>query len=235
MRINPVDAFLNALYPPHCILCDEIIEPIGYLCRDCSNKLCVTAEKRCFGCGMPDKKCECDRFIYHFDGVISPFYNSGNEKKAFYNYKFKENKRASEYFADKMAACVIREYSDISFDFITYVCPSEGDTEYDHSGILAARLSKILGIRLVKALAPSGKKRMIQHTLGLDNRFENVREAYKCTRSCRGKRILLVDDIKTSGATLSECALTLKLSGARSVYCVAALVGSGDNQTDCKK
>ena len=55
-------------------------------------------------------------------------------------------------------------------------------------------------------------------------RLENVKNMYVATKNLRGKSILLVDDIKTTGATLNECTLQLLSAGADCVYCVTALI-----------
>ncbi len=222
-----IEALLNAIFPPRCMLCDEIISPDRYFCKFCEKRIEAVKEKRCIGCGMPIKKCECKRFIYHFDSVVSPFYNEGKAKDAFYNFKFQNNKRAAEFFAKEMVEALYKSHGKRKFDFITYVCPSK-PTDYDHCKILASMVADNLGLKLVKALKPSGKKRMIQHTLRFDMRFENVHNSYRVTIPCKNKNILLVDDIKTSGATIDECARQLKFAGAESVHCLVALVGSGE-------
>lgn len=225
-----ITAFADALYPPRCLLCDEMISPDKYLCTPCHDKLPYVNEKRCTGCGLQSKLCECDRFIYHFDGVISPYYNEGNAKKAVYRYKFSGHKRSAEFFAENMARAVNEYYGDKSFDLITYVCSSGGRRRLDHARTLALELSKRLGTRLVDVLKPSDKQRAVQHNMKFDNRFSNVHNAYLAARSLKNKTVLLVDDIKTSGATLDECARQLKFAGANEVFCVTVTVGNKENR-----
>ncbi len=229
MKIRLIEALLNAVFPPRCALCNEIIAPIGYFCKDCECKVEFTVGKRCIGCGLPVKKCDCNRFIYHFDGIVSPFYNSGAAKEAYYNFKFFKNKRVGDYFSENMAQAVRRAYKNYRFDFVTYVSPLNEKTDYDHCGILAKRVAKLLKLKLVKTLRGC-KERSVQHTLDFSDRFDNVYNAYEPIASYKGKRILLVDDIKTSGATIDECARQLKFAGAKTVYCVSALIGFGKNR-----
>lgn len=229
MKTTFFNAIINSLFPARCILCDEILDPSLYFCKYCHGKIEYPTEKRCSGCGLDIKKCECDEFIYHFDSVISPFYNKGYAKQGYYRFKFDKDLRAGEYYSGKMAALVKKNFNTDDFDFITSVCPSKNETEFDHSGILAKNLAKKLKIEYKDTLAPSSKKRVTQHKLGFSERFENVHGAYKTLGTYKNKRILLVDDIKTSGATIDECARQLKFAGAEKVYCVTALVGSGQN------
>lgn len=223
------DALINFIFPTRCILCDELISPDLYFCKYCHGKIEFPVEKRCSGCGLDIKKCECNEFIYHFDSVISPFYNKGYAKQGLYRFKFDKDLRAGEYYSSKMAALVKKTFDISDFDFITSVCPSDKTDEFDHSGILAKKISDKLKIPYKVTLTPSSKKRVTQHKLGFSDRFENVHCAYKTLGRYKNKRILLVDDIKTSGATIDECARQLKFSGAKKVHCVTALVGSGQN------
>ncbi len=226
MKNKIINAFVNALFPPRCFLCDEIITPESYLCLNCQHKLTVPDVKRCIGCGVATEKCECDRFIYHFDGVISPFFNEGAAKQGIYSYKFFRQRRIAEFYAKHMAHAVQKYYKDIKFDFITFVCSSKKKQKFEHCRLLTKELSANLNLRVVDALISTDKPRSTQHKLGFENRFENVHNAYKAKIDCRAKNILLVDDIKTSGATIDECARILKIAGAKSVYCVTAVVGN---------
>ncbi len=230
MKNKIINAFVNALFPPRCFLCDEVISPDKYLCTDCESKIAVPDVKRCIGCGTAAKSCICNHFIYHFDGVISPFFNEGAAKQGIYSFKFFRQRRIAEFYAKHMAETVRKYYSDINFDFITFVCSSKKNQKFEHCKILAEELSENLNLQIVDALEPSGKPRFIQHKLGFDSRFENVYNAYKVKVNCNQKVILLVDDIKTSGATIDECARQLKFAGAKSVYCITAVVGNRQNQ-----
>lgn len=224
------NALLDTIYPPRCIICDEVVSSDKYFCEYCDGLLTASIDKRCLGCGMYYDNCRCNNYIYHFDGVISPYYNEGAAKKCVYNFKFKRNRRASEILCKDMADIVNKFYDDKYLDVITSVCASNKNTEYDQCKILATKLSEYLNIKYIPTLERTDKKREVQHGLVLDKRFENVHNAYKATVSLKGKNVLLVDDIKTSGATIDECARQLKFAGADSVYCITALVGKKQKQ-----
>ncbi len=219
------EAFLDCLFPPRCVLCNEIVTPNRFFCRYCFDKIEFPIGERCLGCGLPAKSCDCDKFIYHFDGVISPYYNEGAAQSAVYKFKFEKEVRGAKFLAIQMAKSVREYYEDIPFSFVTNVCSSHKNPDFDHTKILTKYLSDELGIKMIEILEPTDKKRKVQHKQAFDLRFENVHGAYKAKNTCKGAIILLVDDIKTSGATIDECARQLKLAGAKAVYCITAVIG----------
>ncbi len=223
MRI--IDAVIDAIYPPYCACCGNTIIPERYFCTDCGAKIKSYPKNSCKRCGIELKLCECDRFIYHFDGVCGAFKNEGFVKDALYDYKFKQNERLSAYFADKIAKRVVADFPEIRFDFVTSVPPTEHDTDYDHAKIIARKVAKRLKLKFVTSLSAVATGRKTQHHLSFEERFANVHDSYSALGSYKGKTVLIVDDIKTSGATLDECARQLKFAGAENVFCAVALIG----------
>ncbi len=228
MIVKLIDAFLDGIFPPRCLLCDEVVRPNTFLCKDCAPKMAVDESKRCLLCGLRYKECVCKNYIYIFDGAVSPYFNSGNPKKAYYDYKFRKIRRNASFFAERMAESVNTYYSGIKFDFITRV-PRSKDGKFDHTKHLCKELADCLQLKFVDALEPTDKKRETQRTLRREDRFRNVDNAYKVTYPCKGKTVLILDDIKTTGATLNECTRRLKFAGAKKVYCISVLSGNGEN------
>ena len=220
---------ITAIYPNVCVGCGEVLENDEYFCDYCFEMLeRIEADRVCKKCGLPKKKCECSKYVFHFDGVAAPFKNGGVAQKALYAFKFRHKRFIARFFAEQMALTVKQSYTDQNFDFITYV-PMRKSAElqrgYNQSFILAKMLSKILNIPIgINALKCSNKKRKIQHRLSYKDRFKNIKDKFYCDKNLQGKRILLVDDIKTSGATFDECAKQLCSGGAESVFCIAALI-----------
>ncbi len=111
------------------------------------------------------------------------------------------------------------------YDAIVPVPPRAGDVRTSLPDLIARRLSAVLG---VPQLRPLGTTRTLtaQKTLDRENRLRNVRGAYSARpgTDLTGRRVLLVDDIITTGATVSSCALALLQAGANTVtaLCLAA-------------
>ena len=95
---------------------------------------------------------------------------------------------------------------------------------FNQTEVVAKAMSDMLEVPVLNALKCVKYVRS-QHELSEKQRLENVKNMYVATKNLRGKSVLLVDDIKTTGATLNECTLQLLSAGADCVYCVTALIG----------
>lgn len=217
----------QAFFPKTCAACGEITSDGEPLCDYCRETLVrFDPIKRCVRCGMEKPECDCRYRVFHFDGLIAPFENKDTARRGFYAFKFRRKMSNADYFAEQMALCVKNEYRDIQFDAVTFV-PMHRlrflKRGFNQSRLLAEKIADILGLPLADTLVclKSGKR---QHDLFGKERFENVKDLYAAKGSVKGKTLLLVDDIKTTGATLDECAKQLFAAGADGVYCVTALI-----------
>lgn len=227
-----------AFFPNTCASCGEVTEQGEPLCDFCREML-VRCDpiKRCIRCGKDKKSCECKYRIFRFDGCIAPFINKQPAKTALYSFKFRRRLSNADYFAEQMALCVKNEYRDISFDAVTFV-PMHRlrflKRGFNQSRVLAEKTADILCLPVEDTLIclKSGKR---QHDLFGKDRLQNVKGRYSAKLSAKGKTLLLVDDIRTTGATLDECAKQLFLAGADSVYCVTALISTRTKNNTGKK
>lgn len=218
---------LSLFFPNTCLCCDRMIRHDELICPICAAHLeRMDAAKRCLACGLPKTRCQCRGYAYHFAAVIAPFYNIGLARRAVYRYKFHRRKRNARFLSAEMAKAVQKEYADIPFSGVAFVPTSRKHIflrGFDQAERLAERTAKQLGLPfLADALVhlPGGKT---QHKLSREERFRSVRGFYKGGMPLSGN-VLLADDIKTTGATLDECARQLLLAGADKVYCVTAAI-----------
>ncbi len=229
-----IELFKNWIYyifPKRCAICCEVISYRETLCEECEHKIKPLEGKLCVRCGHSLKQCECKRFAYHFRGIAVPFANADSAKQGIYNFKLNKNYDAAKYFGEKMADKVKEVFGGIEFDVVTAIPmyrKKRKFTGFDHAEILATETARNLGIPY-KPLLIKTKKNKAQHTLSAKERFENVKGAYIAIRDNSYENVLLIDDIKTTGATLDECARRLMLSGADNVYCATAVI------TTCKE
>ena len=208
------DALLDLLYPPRCAFCHRLLQSgEDGICRFCIDRLPYTGERS-------ERK-----DIPHVDRCVAPLFYENRVRDSLLRYKFGRLTGYAGIYARFMAKCI--DENEISCDIITWVSVSRKrmrERGYDQSELLAEAAAKLLGIPCVRTL------NKVRHTVRQSRiksdagRKENVKGAYRCVSAeqIAGKRVLLVDDIVTSGSTLAECARVLKEAGAASV-CAAAV------------
>ena len=218
---------ISAVYPNKCMGCGDIIDEEKTLCNICEAKIernCL--EDLCLNCGFEKDECVCNFNIYRFDKLISVFKNDGIAQRANYRYKFNRLRHYVNFFAKEMSEAVKILYGDVSFDFICSVPSNRGffnNTHYNHCEYIASAMSNELGLPYVKDVLYCRKSSKLQHKSTIKERLVNVEGKYDYNFRIDGKTVLLVDDIRTTGATLEECSKMLLYAGADAVYCVTAL------------
>ena len=223
---NFFDTVLSIIYPNTCVACNEIISKDEFLCDYCYEFIKrAQLDKFCTKCGNDKESCLCKNRVYSFAGVTAPFYNENIAQKAMYAYKIGKRKTISKFFSYEMAKAVKYSFPDVDFNGVCFVPISKKSYSkrgFDQSGLIALEISEILNIPLYDKLECIVKSTN-QHKMYGKERFNNIKGAYKSKGEVKGN-ILLVDDIKTSGATLNECAKVLLSNGANEVYCVTGLI-----------
>ena len=212
-----IKALLDALYPPKCAFCRKILEKEeSGICGACRAKLPFIpkeAQGRSFGEGPGDRGGVC----------FSPLTYDPFVRESFLRYKFSGLVSYAAPSAGLRADC-IRDRAQ-AFDLVTWVPLSRRRLRrrgYDQAELLAKGIAAVLGLDAVQLLYKNKDTQAQSRTESAAERSRNVRGAYalKGTPDLRGKHILLVDDIITTGATLGECRAVLLRSGAAEVSAV---------------
>lgn len=216
---------VKAFVPDRCRICAEVIELDSELCDDCK-KLPVIAPPLCKSCGANVHDCKCKKNKNQYKQVIAPYYYKDSIVKGVHNFKDNNMPFLAEGYACDMASCFNENYSDIDFDFITFVACREFKRRlrgFNQAQLLAEKLSDIINIP-VKNVLDKVKYSGVQHHKSAHQRRIDIYGAFDVKEEFRdkldGKTILLVDDVKTTGSTLNECASMLKIFGAKEVYAI---------------
>lgn len=228
-KINPfLKSLISAIYPQKCICCGEIIENAD-ICDECDLKIeRINLSNLCFECGIEKDFCECKYKIFRFAKVISVFKNCGCAQKTYYSYKFYRKQHYANFFAEEIYKAIKTCYSDIDFDIVCAV-PTYKKFGYDHCFYITNLVAKRLGIPFDKKLISCVKRTKKQHNSTIKERLINVEGKYNTNHIINDKTVLLIDDIKTTGSTLDECAKMLLFAGAKNVYC-ATVLGSVEKE-----
>ncbi len=224
---NKFNALLNTIFPLD-VTCDfcgrELVSNTRHrMCAHCAETLPFVKGHRCLACGAPLKdesdycnRCKIDRGV--FTRNRSPFVYDGEIKNIIYKLKFGKKK----YVATTLGALMADEYlaSDMSAEIIVFVPMTANEEKkrgYNQSELLALEIGKRLNIPVLPALSKI-RDTKAQKELSGKERAQNLDGAFKCDfKEVANRKILLVDDIFTTGATANECSKVLLKAKAREV------------------
>lgn len=223
------DKLLRFIYPEHCPVCDEIIPFNKDYCRCTFYDNVKISENYCRHCGNNVEHCSCGAINSFFLPDIAAVYlYQGMARADILNLKFNNRKRLAEKLGREMAERCAIVYSDVDFDAVTYVPMSEEaliKRGYNQGQLLAEEISEAFFLP-VESLFVKIKNTAPQHELKGKERVENLKNSIILDNnvSVAGKTILLCDDVKTTGATLSHCVKVLEANGAQRVCCICVAV-----------
>ena len=219
--------FLWLIFPKRCACCDRVIERYQNVCEECSTKL-EKNKKICVKCGSDKRYCICKFRTYHFKGCVGPFDKNDETMQVIHHFKDDDNCDVADFLAEEMMPTINEYYSDVKFDGVCAV-PSHWTKKfykgYNHSELLANKIAYSMNLNYYNNLYKK-RKTQIQHKLKPLERYENVKDAYGCKPLYGCKNILLIDDIKTTGATLDECSRQIMFAGAENVYCATSILNN---------
>ena len=217
-------------FPKHCVACNQVIPASENFCPACLEDVWKVKPPVCLLCGDEQDHCSCRGKSYFYDGCAAPFYYTGAVARGLVQLKKRRDKDRFLFFAKAVADTVNREYKSQRLDCVCMVPMYKSrlrEREYNQSEVLAQQTADFLELPFLPAALQMTAPAAGQHTLDRKFRMGNVLGVYEADGSlCRGKSILLVDDIRTTGATLNECAKMLKLAGCECVFCAVAAITS---------
>lgn len=210
-----------------CIVCDDEINgknPYG-LCDKCYNKLEFIGEKCCIRCGKPSeneaKYCLlCQNETRYFDTARSAVKYKGNVQKLILEYKFHNKRYLAKYLA-KFIEYTVEEYG-IKYDIVVPI-PLSKSREKERKYNQVSEMLRHTKLSPVVEVLTKTRDNERQSLMAGKERRDNVLGVYAVTdkAAVKGKHVLLVDDIITTGATVNEASRVLMASGAQSVTAVS--------------
>ena len=211
---GPLGFVLDLLFPPKCVFCGKVLDSgeSGF-CRRCQRELPWLTDG------------EAELTGEFFSLCAAPLRYQAKVRDSIHRYKFKGRRGYHKVYGKLVAQCV-HDHLDGRYDLITWVPLSDRrkrERGYDQAFLLASAAALELGDVAVETLRKE-RNTDPQSSITEDaQRRANVLGAYTPVdpELVAGKRILLIDDVITTGSTLSECARTLRTMGAEDVVCAA--------------
>jgi ComF family protein len=215
-------AALDLLFPKWCVGCSKEGE---FICRSCRERLVRVRPPLCPRCGKPESTgtlCPgCLNWQVTIDGIRSPFQFEGIIREAILQLKYRNLRALSETLAelldDYLSANPLPSEVLVPVPIHQKRLRKRG---YNQSSLLAQKLGKLVNLPVVDDSLSRQRHALPQtQTKTVAERRNNVAGAFTCRdQRLRGRQILLIDDVATSGATLNACAIALKAAGATSVW-----------------
>ena len=226
---------LDMIYPKKCPLCHEVLKDRNkLLCGKCAGKIRPFSGSLCMKCGKPvnetEEYCsECRHRERKFIRGRSVFLYNAQMKNSLLRYKYYGSREYGKYYAESMCRYVGRDIKSWRPDVIIPVPLHRRKKKmrgFNQAADLAERIGKILGIPVAEDVIYKSRETRSQKKLDAEERKKNLRNAFRAAVPVTGLRILVVDDVYTTGSTVEAMAECLLENGAKAVFFVTLCTGN---------
>jgi ComF family protein len=234
-KFELLEAAASLLYPPVCTLCGGRTPAGEYLCEQCESKAMRIVAPFCQQCSEPFEGAittafacaNCAHRTIHFDAAVAAYRGRGIVRQIIHDFKYGRQIHLRHLVARWLCAAFNDErLQGRQFDVIVPV-PLHPTRQRERGFNQARLLAELLSARIsvpCKLVLERIRYTTTQTALDRTERMENLHNAFRLRKNAnvRGLQVLLIDDVLTTGSTLSECARVLKRAGANCVYAATA-------------
>ncbi|MGB8452267.1 MAG: ComF family protein [Anaerocolumna sp.] len=236
-------AIIDILYPRRCPICGDIVKPRGKLvCPPCKLKLKPIEEPRCKKCGKPiesDEKeyChDCETKKHHYIKGYALWTYDPIMKKSIADFKFHGRKEYSDFYIDEIIKRFGLDIKKITPDVLVPIPihkSKQMQRGYNQADILAKGIGTKLNIAVLSHLLQRDKKTLPQKLLNDKERLKNLEKAFTYSEGESSRfqgtihKVMLIDDIYTTGSTIEACTNILLQNGIDEVYFLSVCIGKG--------
>ena len=220
---------IDAVLPPRCIIIGELVPAQGMMAPKAWAELDFIAEPHCNACGFPfdfavEKESLCGTCLAErppFETARSALKYNDASRSVILGFKHGDQTHAVTAFMPwlKRAGAEVLSQADMLVPVPLHTRRLIG-RRYNQAAIIAFALSKETGIKIVPDMLVRTRHTPSQGHLKAKERFQNVKRAFAFNSKyqVKGKTIVLIDDVYTTGATVSECTNALLKAGAEKVH-----------------
>lgn len=236
-------ALIEIIYPRRCPVCGDIALPRGDLaCPPCKIKLISIEEPRCKKCSKPIDSEErefchdCERKQHHYVKGYALWAYESHIKKSIADFKFHGRREYSEFYVDEIVKRYGNDLRRIAPDVLVPIPihkTKQLQRGYNQADILAKGIGEKLNIPVLSHLLQRDKKTLPQKQLNDKERLRNLEKAFIFSKEENDKyskvihKVMLVDDIYTTGSTIEACTNILLNNGIEEVYFTSICIGKG--------
>ena len=233
-----IDSFIELIYPKRCVCCDGILSKIEKevgICKACSKSIKIVGRNYCMKCGAPllkreDEYCATCRDNSHiYNQAKAVFQYTGEMKNAMYRFKYSNRRCYGKVFARH----ILKVHGDWikaqQFEAIIPVPMHDRKKKkrgYNQAEVLAKELSTLTNIPVNDRIVRREMETQAMKQLNRQKRKKNLLNAFILAENdVQFRKVLIIDDIYTTGSTLDEVAKVLKTGGITEVYGVCVCIG----------
>lgn len=229
---------LNVLYPERCPVCHGILQGKNFVCPSCRQKLPYIKEPKCKKCGKEMEKEEqeycrdCQRFSHSFDKGGAVFAYDQVMRKSISMFKYHNRREYARFYAAEMYEHCRHFLNTCNPDVILPVPihrQKKRQRGFNQAELVAKKLGKMMKVPVDSKYLIRREKTVPQKELSRQKRKANLKQAFKVNKTNRTyERVLIVDDIYTTGATIDAISEILRENQVKIIFFLTICVGRND-------
>ncbi len=236
--------FLDVVFPERCIICDRVMNATKNrvaICPHCADRLIFLDEvPTCRICGCQLTSTEpicmtCQTHVHYFTRAVSCFPYKDGVRRSILAYKFHGRRDYCRTFSRLLYHRVFPFHKQHPFHCVVCTPMTEDalrERGYHHTNLIAESVANALSLPFLPNAFTKSSETRKQSSLDYVSRFKNVEKAFSLAvpkKIFKGKRVLLIDDVLTTGATADALSKLLASCGAESIL-VATIAGTQKEQ-----
>ena len=231
------EVFYSIFFPRRCPICDEVVVYGGDICKACEKDLMIIVEPVCKKCGkqISDERVEfcpdCSKKVHYYKQGRAIFSYQKGMKRSMYRFKYAGRKEYAAFYArmakQSIGTWVERHGIEVIVPVPMYAA-KQRKRGYNQAEVFAKILGEYLGIPVETQMVLRIKNTVPQKELNDIQRKDNLKGAFQLkTNIVKYRKILLVDDIYTTGSTVDAIARCFQEAGIEEVYFLTVCIGEG--------
>lgn len=232
---------IDSIYPPACPVCNK---PLGYkqgkrlkIHDICRKELVYIGKNRCLKCGkeIADENNEycydCMHRSHEYNQGVAVYQYTKGIKQSVYQYKYKNKREYAIFYGQEIydrCSDIINAWNPEVIIPVPLHISKYKKRGFNQAQLIAKQISEHTNITLENDILLRCRKTVPMKKLNDKQRLKNLKNAFIINQNIvKYKRVLIVDDIYTTGSTIDECARALKNRGVEQVYFICLCIGHG--------
>ena len=232
---------IEIIYPPTCPICTQVLDKNMnekvFICEKCRKKLSYIESPRCLKCGKPIENAEtefcydCSRVEHIYSQGVGVWAYTDEIKNSLYQFKYHNKREYGEFYGLELKNRYEAIIKNWDADVLIPVPLHKSKLRkrgYNQAEIIANSIGKFLDIPVDSQLLNRNKKTLAQKELNDKERLKNLENAFNIgEKVVKYNKVIIVDDIYTTGTTIDSCSKILIDAGVDKVYYISLCIGKG--------